>query len=49
MNGQTSALIARYGVFEEHGYPGDTLYPAFYREQTWTAEGARYDTKEKGS
>jgi hypothetical protein len=21
----------RYGVFEENGYPGDPLYPSFYR------------------
>jgi hypothetical protein len=21
----------RYGVFEEHGYPGDSLLPYFYR------------------
>ena len=22
----------RYGVFEEHGYPGDPKYPAFYNK-----------------
>ena len=29
----------RYGVFEEHGYPGDPLYPMFYHKQIWTASG----------
>ena len=31
----------RYGVFEEHGYPGDPLYPMFYSKQIFTAQGAR--------
>ena len=29
----------RYGVFSEHGYPGDPLYPMFYYKQSWTANG----------
>ena len=29
----------RYGVFEEHGYPGDQRYPTFYTQQIWTANG----------
>ena len=29
----------RYGVFSEHGYPGDPLYPMFYHKQSWTAAG----------
>ena len=29
----------RYGVFEEHGYPGDPLYPMFYSKQIFTANG----------
>ena len=31
----------RYGVFEEHGYPGDPLYPMFYSKQIFTADGPR--------
>ena len=31
----------RYGVFEEHGYPGDPLYPMFYSEQINTPQGPR--------
>ena len=31
----------RYGVFEEHGYPGDPLYPMFYSEQIDTPQGPR--------
>ena len=31
----------RYGVFEEHGYPGDPLYPMFYSKQIFTAQGAK--------
>ena len=31
----------RYGVFEEHGYPGDPLYPMFYSKQIFTAQGSR--------
>ena len=26
-------------MFEEHGYPGDPLYPMFYHKQIWTASG----------
>jgi Mg-chelatase subunit ChlD len=29
----------RYGVFEEHGYPGDEKYPMFYIKTTWTVNG----------
>ena len=29
----------RWGVFEEHGYPGDEKFPMFYLKETWTAEG----------
>jgi len=29
----------RYGVFEEHGYPGDEKYPMFYMKKTWTVNG----------
>ena len=29
----------RYGVFSEHGYPGDPLYPMFYHKQIWTPSG----------
>ena len=29
----------KYGVFEEHGYPGDPLYPMFYSKQIFTATG----------
>ena len=32
-------LACRYGVFEEHGYPGDERYPTFYTQQIWTANG----------
>jgi hypothetical protein len=35
----TDNPTGRYGVFEEHGYPGDPRYPAFHRQQTWTAQG----------
>ena len=28
----------RYGVFEEHGYPGDPLYPMFYLKQVGNDE-----------
>ena len=35
----------RYGVFEEHGYPGDPLYPAFYHQQVWTASGPQVTVK----
>ena len=26
-------------MFEEHGYPGDPLYPMFYSKQIFTANG----------
>ncbi len=29
----------RYGVFEEYGYPGDPVYPLFYPESEYTADG----------
>jgi calcium-activated chloride channel regulator 3/4 len=29
----------RYGVFEEHGYPGDEQYPMFFIKKTWTVNG----------
>ena len=29
----------RWGVFEEHGYPGDDKFPMFYQRDQWTAEG----------
>ena len=29
----------RYGVFEEYGYPGDTVYPLFYYETNVDADG----------
>ena len=29
----------RYGIFEEHGYPGDEKYPMFYVKTTWTVNG----------
>ena len=29
----------RYGVFEEHGYPGDPLYPMYYFETTLGPDG----------
>ena len=32
-------IFFRYGVFEEHGYPGDERYPTFYTQQIWTADG----------
>ena len=25
----------RYGVFEEHGYPGDSQFPMFYYENSY--------------
>ena len=31
----------RYGVFEEHGYPGDEKYPMFYIKNTWTVDGEK--------
>ena len=35
----------RYGVFSEHGYPGDPLYPMFYHKQSWTASGPVTEVK----
>ena len=35
----------RYGVFSEHGYPGDPLYPMFYHKQSWTAGGPVSEVK----
>ena len=35
----------RYGVFEEHGYPGDPLYPMFYSKQIFTTDGMKTVTK----
>jgi Mg-chelatase subunit ChlD len=29
----------RYGVYEEHGYPGDEKYPMFYIKTSWTVNG----------
>ena len=29
----------RYGVFEEHGYPGDPVYPLFYYVTETDADG----------
>ena len=29
----------RWGVYEEHGYPGDTKFPIFYLKSTWTVNG----------
>jgi uncharacterized protein YegL len=29
----------RYGVFEEHGYPGDEKYPMFYVKTIWGVNG----------
>ena len=31
----------RWGVFEEHGYPGDEKFPMFYLNTVWTADGQR--------
>ena len=28
-------------MFEEHGYPGDPIYPMFYSKQIFTAQGSR--------
>ena len=35
----------RYGVFSEHGYPGDPLYPMFFYKQSWTANGPVSEVK----
>ena len=35
-------IHARYGVFEEHGYPGDPFYPLFYYD-TVEVEGEEED------
>jgi hypothetical protein len=29
----------RWGVFEEHGYPGDELFPMFFLKSIWTVNG----------
>ena len=29
----------RWGVYEEHGYPGDSKFPMFYLKSTWTVNG----------
>ena len=29
----------RWGVFEEHGYPGDEMFPMFYLKETWGPDG----------
>ena len=29
----------RWGVFEEHGYPGDDMFPMFYLKEIWGANG----------
>jgi hypothetical protein len=29
----------RWGVYEEHGYPGDNKFPMFYLKSTWTVDG----------
>ena len=31
----------RWGVYEEHGYPGDPLFPIFYWRTSYTAGGSR--------
>ena len=33
----------RYGVFDEHGYPGDPLYPLFYYETVEDGDGGGDD------
>ena len=35
----------RYGVFEEHGYPGDPLYPMFYKQEMFTPSGSKIVVK----
>ena len=35
----------RYGVFEEHGYPGDPLFPMFYKRTIYTADGEKTEVK----
>ena len=35
----------RYRVFEEHGYPGDPIYPAFYHQEVWTTSGPEVKVK----
>ncbi len=34
--------VCRYGVFDEHGYPGDPLYPLFYYETVEDGDDFRY-------
>jgi hypothetical protein len=29
----------RWGVYEEHGYPGDPKFPMFFLKSTWTVNG----------
>jgi hypothetical protein len=29
----------RWGVYEEHGYPGDDRFPMYYWRSVWTAAG----------
>jgi hypothetical protein len=31
----------RWGVYEEHGYPGDPKFPIFYWATSWTVNGPR--------
>ena len=38
-------IVCRYGVFEEHGYPGDERYPPFYTQQIWTANGSELENE----
>ncbi len=33
----------RYGVFEEHGYPGDPVYPLYYLETQLSDQGGYED------
>ena len=35
----------RYGVFEEHGDPGDHICRAFFQQQAWTAKGPQVEVK----
>ena len=31
----------RWGVFEEHGYPGDSKFPMYYMKAVWSPEGQK--------
>ncbi len=31
----------RWGVFEEHGYPGDKKFPMFYLKTEWSMSGQK--------